>query len=55
VLAAVGVVWITTGLGGLLPGLVATAVVVGAYTLLAGGSGATAPVASQDASPGRPA
>jgi hypothetical protein len=55
VLVAVVVVWITTGLGGLLPGLVAMAVVVGGYTLLAGGSGATAPVASQDASPGRPA
>jgi hypothetical protein len=55
VLAAVGVVWITTGLGGLLPGLVAAGMVIGAYTLFSGGSGAAAPVAHQDASPGRPA
>ena len=54
-LGAVVVVWITTGLGGLLPGLVAAAVVVGAYMLRSSGAGAAAPVASHDANAGRPA
>jgi hypothetical protein len=54
-LGAVVVVWIITCLGGLLPGLVAFAVVAGAYTLFSGGSGAVAPVAHPDASTGRPA
>ena len=57
VLAAVVVVWISTGLGGLLPGVVAAGIVAGGYTLLTGGgSGAGGrPVASQDARPGRQA
>jgi hypothetical protein len=54
-LGAVVLVWIITCLGGLLPGLVAFAVVAGAYTLFSGGSGAVAPVTHPDASTGRPA